>query len=158
VAAMDTWCAAMRSRDELDGEYSHEDALRFIDYKLGLKGKDKRTRVWGSGDICMWTTDLVSYIPIEGKCTMPSERTCSFAERFNEIVNGAAASRWGLRSSLGGGCPLRFAQDRARPGFSPVQGQVHGQKSPAVPGGAPRREVYSPGCIFFPKALQLPLG
>jgi hypothetical protein len=58
-----------------------------LKHKLGLKGKDKRTRVWGSGD--MWTTDLVSYIPIEGKCG-PSGRTCSFAERFNEIVNGAA--------------------------------------------------------------------
>ena len=27
---MDAWCAAMRFRDELDGEYSHDDALRFM--------------------------------------------------------------------------------------------------------------------------------
>jgi hypothetical protein len=30
VAAMDVWCAAMRTRDELDGVYSHDDALRWI--------------------------------------------------------------------------------------------------------------------------------
>jgi hypothetical protein len=30
VAAMGAWCAAMRFRDELDGEYSHDDALRFM--------------------------------------------------------------------------------------------------------------------------------
>jgi hypothetical protein len=30
VAAMDIWCAAMRTRDELDGVYSHDDALRLI--------------------------------------------------------------------------------------------------------------------------------
>ena len=30
VAAMDVWCAAMRTRGELDGVYSHDDALRLI--------------------------------------------------------------------------------------------------------------------------------
>jgi hypothetical protein len=103
VAAMDIWCAAMRSRDELDSVYSHDDALELMrSDEAGGAGRPTQAGVQptgasgappGSYGRARASTRRCSARPMMPRCRSPIPRAMRLARARSTSTRSCYAQR-----------------------------------------------------------------